>query len=470
MINNLKDGRLIVVANAEPYAHEYEEEQILRVPVPGGLTTAVSPLLKEGDIWIGWGRGQADFEVTNGKNIIGIWDKGYYLKRLKLSAKEKEGFYLGFSNRCLWPIFHSFTEKAHFSREFWEIYKKVNRKYVKAVKEELREGDYVWVHDYQLMLVPEDLRRLSERENIKIAFFLHIPWPSWECFRKIPWRKELMEGVLGSEVIGFHIKRYVTNFLECAEELGYKVDKKRRFVLSGQRKIFTLTAPIGIDYDFFHFHRNRRKVKKLRQDIGVENMVISVDRLDYTKGIKERLDAFEHFLAGNPEFLRKVILVQRLAPSRETIPEYEQIKREIDRKISEINGKYQTPEWMPIRHFYESVSQEEIISYYQPAKVALVTPLIDGMNLTAKEYIACQDPEDPGVIILSEAAGAAEQLKDIPLVNPYDVESVAQALKEALTMSLEERKERHKKLLHNVRKENVQWWGEQFLKKWLSLE
>jgi len=460
----MNSKRLIIVANAEPYAHEIAEGELVRVQIPGGLTTALSPLLGEGDLWIGWGRGGADFEPVDKRNIVKIREMGYYLKRVKLSRKEKEDFYLGFSNQCLWPVFHSFSEKAYFSREFWESYQKVNRKYVQQTKEELKEGDYVWIHDYQLMLVPEGLRKSLEGEKVKIAFFLHVPWPPWESFRKIPWRKELLEGVLGSDLVGFHIERYASNFLDCAEKLGYKADKRKKFILSEERKVFTLAIPLGINCSFFRAYRNTRKERKLWRDIGAENIVISVDRLDYTKGIRERLDAFEHFLAENKEFCQKVVLIQRLAPSRGAIPEYSQIKDGIDRKISEINGKYQTLDWVPIRHFFETLSQKEIISYYRSARVALVTPLIDGMNLTAKEYIASQDPEDPGVLILSEAAGAAEQLKDAILVNPYDVESVSRALKQALTMSLEERKERHKKLLHNVRRENIRWWRE----KWFS--
>lgn len=466
----LKGRRLIVVANAEPYAHEIEEEELVQIPVPGGVTTALAPLLKKDDLWIGWGRGGADFEVVDERNIMKIWDKGYYLKRVRLSPEERDNFYLGFSNQCLWPIFHSFNEKACFSGEFWKAYKEVNQKYTEAAREELKEEDYVWVHDYQLMLVPEDLRRLSTGKKTKIAFFLHIPWPSWESFRKIPWREELTRGILGSDIIGFHTERYVSNFLDCAEELGYSIDRKRKTVINEGRKISTTAIPLGIDYGFFSHYRNHRKVRKLQADIGTESLVISVDRMDYTKGIKERLNAFERFLADNEEFHQKVALVQRLAPSRNTIPEYGQIKSEIDQKISEINGKYQTPEWVPVRHFFESVSQKEIISYYQSAKVALITPLIDGMNLTAKEYIACQDPEDPGVVVLSEGAGAAEQLKDVLLVNPHDIKSVAEALKKALVMSLEERKERYQKLLRNVKKENAQWWKEQFLKKWFSLK
>lgn len=472
---NLKDSRLILVSNAEPYTHRWKNDEIIHEKLAGGLTSALDPLMKEtGGVWIAWGRGEADFEVLDSDEKIKVPDEsGYELKRIKLSEEEIEGFYLGFSNEILWPLFHSFPERVALDElssleKNWKIYRQVNQKYADAILKELEEGDLIWIHDYHLPLVPELVR--DERPDANIGFFWHIAWPSWEMFGRLPCRKEMMDGLSSSNIIGFHTALQAKNFLSCAEKMGRKMDKKGSRISSDWGKTKVVSFPLGIDYEWFNSLSKkkdfRERARKLRKEISAEKILLAVDRLDYIKGIPQRLKAFELFLEENPKFKEKVTLVQRIPPSRSSIDEYKSILRQIHKIVGRINGKFEKLSWTPVKSFHRFLpEQEQLIPYYSAADACLITSLRDGMNLVAKEFVACSDE---GVLILSEFTGAAEELEGAIRVNPHNAREVARGIKEALTMSADERRRRLGMLKKHVKGKDLKWWREKYMGEWLK--
>lgn len=465
----LKQKRLVLVSNGEPYKHFYQNQEIKQQKLAGGLTTGLDPMMQEDNgLWIAWGRGEADFEVVDQNNKIKVPDQaGYTLKRVQLSQEEKEGFYYGFSNEVMWPISHTFISKANFKKEYWQSYKKVNQKYAESVLEELEEDDLVWIHDYHLALVPGILK--EENSEAKTSLFWHIPWPAWEAFRTIPWRQEILEGMLSADFLAFHTDLFVYNFLACAQKIGAEVDFSEREVYYQGSKTKVESIPLGIDYQRFHKLSQDedylKQAKEVKESYDTEKLVFAVDRLDYTKGIEERLDAIDLFFEKYPEYRSRVSFVQRVAPSRTGIEEYQQMKDSIEKMVGEINGKYQKDEWQPIKYFYGSVPQEELLPYYKAADLGLITAAIDGMNLVAKEYLAVQDS---GVLLLSEFAGAAEYLDSAIKVNPYHTEELADSIYQGLEMSESEKKERLHKSQADLKQYDINWWRDHFLEQWLD--
>lgn len=467
MYPSLNKKRLVLVSNGEPYKHVFENQEIKQEKLAGGLTTGLDPMMQEAKgLWIAWGRGEADFEVVDQENKIKVPDdNGYTLKRIKLSEKEKNGFYYGFSNEVMWPICHTFISKANFKKEYWDSYKKVNKKFADNIKEELQEDDLVWIHDYHLALVPGFLAE----SDAKTSLFWHIPWPAWEAFRTIPWRQEILEGMLSADFLGFHTDSFVYNFLNCAKKIGAEVDFSAREIHYQGSKTRVESIPLGIDYQRMHNlaqdEEYLKRAKKVKENYTTEKLVFAVDRLDYTKGIEERLEAIRRFFEKYPEYQCKVTFVQRIAPSRTGIEEYQQMKDSIEKMVGEINGKYQKDEWQPIKYFYGSVPQEELLPYYKAADLGLITASIDGMNLVAKEYLAVQDS---GVLLLSEFAGAAEYLDSAIKVNPYDVEALADSIYQGLEMPETEREERVQTAQAALKKYDINWWRDHFLEMWLD--
>ncbi len=457
-------GKLILVSNREPYAHETVKGEIRSKQTIGGLVSALDPILQScKGVWVAWGSGSADRKVCDERCRVKIPPENpqYTLKRVWLSETERKRYYRGFCNEILWPLFHNFLEKVMFEPKYWKAYKRVNKRFAKAVLEESSGKPVIWVHDYHLALVPA---MVCDKNNAMCAYFCHIPWPSWEVFRTLPWRREILEGVLGSGLIGFHTERYVKNFKDCVEnEFGTKFEGDS-IEMEGKRS--TVKAfPIGIDYNEFDSTASLRKTqiatKILRKKLGAKILILGFDRLDYTKGILNRLGAFERFLEKYPRYRGKVVFVQLATPSRTKINEYRMMKREIDGVVGHINGRFQKPEWVPVRYFYRSSTREQLIAYYRAADIALVTPLVDGMNLVAKEYVASKGRTD-GVLILSEFAGAAERMKGAILVNPFDIEAVADAIKGAIKMPVKEKRERLQLLREKVKAEDVNWWFENY--------
>mgnify|MGYP006296736279 FL=1 len=462
-----EDNKLIVVSNAEPFTHVYQngEDEIKTVKRAGGLTTGLDPMMKNSsNLWIAWGRGEADFEVVNEENKVRVPDeeKGYELKRLKLSDDEQEGFYYGFSNETIWPICHSFPHKANLNGDHWEIYKKVNKRYADAVLEEYKEGDRVWVQDYQLALVPKFIR--NKEKNAKIALFWHIPWPPWEIFGILPWRKEIVTGLVASDFIGFHTPWLVHNFFDTVEKLGGGEGRQENYVRIGNQEANVKSIPLGIDLDFFSTsEKQKEEARKLKEAFQADTVVLSVDRLDYTKGIDIRVKAIEEFFLRYPKYKGEVTFIKRIAPSRGQVEEYQHMKENIEQLISQVNGKYQQEEWMPIRYFFRHLPQEKLIPYYLAADIGMVTPLVDGMNLVAKEYVATKDR---GALVLSEFAGAAETLTEAIQVNPYNTSEVADALKEALETPKVEQEEQFKQMKRKLKMMYVHWWRDRFFDEW----
>ncbi len=465
------DGKMIVVSNAEPYKHEEDQQgELACKEVEGGLTTAMNPQMRQsGGIWIAYGRGSHDFEVTDSRGKVSVPDfpdvseeEQYELKRLNFSNTQYEKFYRGYANRILWPICHSFPTKADLrkEREYWrEGYLPSNKEYARAVIKSYEPDDTIWVHDYHLALVPKLVR--NEIPEAKIGVFWHIPWPPWENFGKIPHRNKLLEGLSAADLIGLHLEKYADNLLRCADKIDANVDRgSSRFKLAGEQTQVG-AYPLGVDYDFFDGSTTDKQEEKIREKYNSDHIILGVDRQDYTKGIPERIRSFEKFVRKNPDYREKVTMVQRTPLSRTGIEEYQKEKSDINHRVSEFNGKNGSHDWTPINLFWGGVPQKELIAEYRAADIGLVTPGLDGMNLVAKEFIAAN--EEPKVLILSEFAGSSEQLDEAIQVNPYNTSEVANAIKTAIEMPEEEKKSRWRKLRKKVKEEDLQDWAEKFI-------
>ncbi len=466
-LNHLE--KIILVSNREPYIHEYANNDKIKVKKAfGGLVTALDPLMQEnGGTWIGWGSGSADFEVSNDEQKVKVPPntEKYTLKRIHLSEKEEALFYKGYANSVLWPLFHVFIEKMKTNKKSWKTYHKINQRFSDAILDEIDENTFIWIHDYHLALVPYFVKK--NVPNAKIAYFWHIPWPPWEIFGSLPQRNEILTGLLHTDVLGFHTESYKKNFLRCCKR---KPDAKLRnnFVHCNSQETKIIALPLGIDFSSFAGKGDddeiQKEVNRLKEANNVDSIILGIDRLDYTKGILNRLKAFEYFLESNQEFHEKVVLIQIATPSRYEIDEYFNMKKNIDETVGRINAKFRTENWTPVKYFFKRIPQSLLLAYYQVSDIALLTPLRDGMNLIAKEYIAARQKE--GMIILSEFAGASEQLNESIIVNPYDISSTAESLKTAITMPPEEKKNRFRELKTKVKKYNSSWWLNQFMQEW----
>ncbi|MFP4647250.1 MAG: trehalose-6-phosphate synthase [Candidatus Acetothermia bacterium] len=468
---NERDEKTIVVSNAEPYKHvEGEGGCPTCEEVEGGLTTAMNPQMREtGGVWIAYGRGEKDFEVTNSSGEVPVPDfpgvpeeNKYTLKRLRFPSSQYENFYRGYANRILWPICHSFPTKADLQKEhqYWaEGYLPSNKEYARAVIEVYEPGDTIWVHDYHLALVPKLIR--NEIPRAKIGVFWHIPWPPWENFGKIPHREQLLKGLAAADLVGLHLEKYAENLLRCAQEVGAELNSgANRFKLGGDETQVG-AYPLGVDYQFFDGTDTKGKEERIRGKYNYDYLIFGVDRQDYTKGIPERIRAFKEFIKSNPEYRENVGLIQRTPLSRTGIREYQLEKEKINREVSEFNGKFGNHEWTPIHLFWGGVPQEKLIAEYRAADVALVTPGLDGMNLVAKEFVASN--KDPKVLILSEFAGSSEELDGALQVNPYDAQEVSYAVKEAIEMPGEEKEKRWRRLREKVKTQDLPTWSASFL-------
>jgi trehalose 6-phosphate synthase/phosphatase len=381
-----------------------------------------------------------------------------------LSDEDIHLYYEGFSNKVIWPHFHYFTQYTTYKDEYWEAYQRVNEKFAEVVLAEIREDDFVWVHDYQLMLLPEMIRR--KFPDISIGFFLHIPFPSYEIFRMLPYRQAILEGVLGADQIGFHTFGYMRHFLSAAYRImGYEHHFGKLTV--GRRVVNVDVFPMGIDYDKYAYpeveDEEQEGMRRIREMTQSRKLVISIDRLDYTKGIPDRVKAFARFLEKYPEYSRKVSLVMIVVPSRSNVDQYKDLKQSVDTLVGEVNANYGTFDWVPIQYFYRSLNFAELTTLYKVADIAMITPLRDGMNLVAKEYVAAKEKNKEGVLILSEMAGAANELNTALLVNPQDTNEMVEALHTALEMPLEEQASRLERMQERIKKYTVKNWAETFM-------
>lgn len=467
-----KGGRLIVVSNRLPFAFRRDRRGSWRAePGSGGLVTALLPVLRDrGGTWIGW-PGVAEESPGLGTDLDEVSENaGYALKGVSLTAEEVRNFYEGFSNEIIWPLFHDMQLLCNFEPAYWRTYQEVNAKYARAVHAASGAGDFVWVHDYHLMHVATEMRRLKSRA--RVGFFLHIPFPSPDIFLRLPWRLSLIEALLQYDLVGFQTLRDRRNFLDCMRLLvkGAEVQGRGQVVqvLTDGRKVRVGNFPISIDFNAFLRQASAPEVaaraRELHALLPNRKLILGIDRLDYTKGIPLRLQAFQNVLARYPGLRERVSLIQVVVPSREDIQQYRDLRTEIERLVGKINASFVDPGgWVPVWYVHRSLSRRDLMAYYRAADIALITPLKDGMNLVAKEYCACSIEEDCS-LILSEFAGAAMQLeKGAILVNPYDVDGVADAIHRAFHMDARERRARMRRMRRSIRENDVFWWVDSFL-------
>lgn len=465
-------NHLIIVSNRLPIVLTRKKDAQWQLePGSGGLVTALAPVLRNrGGIWIGW-PGTAVEEKVEIDELLAIAtkDPGYALKSVFLTSEDKEKYYQGFSNEVLWPLFHDLQSLCNFRPDYWSAYQKVNGKFAQVIAQNSGEDDFIWVHDYHLMGVAKALRKLGT--NAKCGFFLHTPFPPLDIFFKLPWRFQILRALLEYDLIGFQTLRDRRNFVQCIRALitGIEIFGRGQVLTLrfGKRELRVGVFPISIDFNEFTKLAKTKEVadraRCIHEDIPDQQIILGVDRLDYTKGIPEKFEAFRNALTRFPDLQEKVVLIQVLVPSRKDIPKYLDLKTEIERLVGEINGQFTRSGWVPIHYIFRSLDRKELLAYYRTAEIGLVTPLKDGMNLVAKEYCA-SNLETDGVLILSEFAGATAQLqKGALLVNPHDIEGVAETIYQAFQMTTEEKRSRMKKLRQSVRKYNIFWWVNSFL-------
>ncbi len=433
-------------------------------PSPGGLVTALNPILKkQRGKWIGWIGCESDDSVQPKLDSL-AGEFPYDLTSVPLTEDEENHYYRGFSNESIWPLYHDLLGYCKFNRDDWDIYKDINRRFAEYSAHDLEPDEIVWVHDYQLMLTGEFLRE----QNIgnPLLFFLHIPFPSPDLFRRLPWRQEIIEALIQFDLLGFQTLRDRQNFVDCVcdllPEVGIRNYHHHSSLFIGNRRVRAGNWPISIDFDEFYNTARSKEVADAawvyHEHFGDRQIVVGIDRLDYTKGIPERFLAFERFLEKYPEMRSRVCFQQIMVPSRTHVPDYQDLKHLIESEVGRINGRFSEAEWVPIHDVYRSLDRNDLLARYRASEVALVTPLRDGMNLVAKEYCAsCVD--NRGVLILSEFAGAFEELGQHSIsVNPFDTEKTADAIYQALTMPEEERVRRIQALRESVKKNDVHAW------------
>jgi trehalose 6-phosphate synthase len=423
----------------------------------GGLVTALAPILKKCDgTWVGW-------TGVAGKSTRPFRFEGLKIRPIPVSEREEDAYYNHISNRTLWPLYHDAIRTPEFDHHYWRPYIAVNERFARATAEVAKRGDVVWIHDYHLQLVPRMLRNL--RPDLKIGFFLHIPFPPEELFAWLPWREQILNGMLGADVVGFQTHAAAQNFSRAAREYTEAEGTDQRLTL-GDREIRVGSFPVSIDFDWFEQEALREETvaeaKEIRRRLGARTMLLSVDRLDYTKGIDLRMRAFEMLLKGRYATVNDCVLVQIATPSREQAFEYAEMRTRIEQLVGRINGEFSGPGRVAVHYFRRNLRREELAAYYRAADVMLVTPLRDGMNLVAKEYVATRT-DNSGVLVLSEFAGAARQMKRALLVNPRDVEAMARTIHESMHLKPSDARQRMAILRTMVRRHDVYEWAEEFL-------
>lgn len=463
--------RLILVSNRLPVTvNKIGKEEFEFRQSTGGLATGLSSVYKNYEgFWMGW-PGLTSDELSEKeqyklKNQLQK-EKNY---PLFLSQKDLNNYYYGFCNKTLWPLFHYFTQYTRYPEKYWQAYKRVNLKFFRNLKDHLKEDDNIWIHDYHLMLLPEMIRR--EFPDVRIGYFLHIPFPSSEIFRLLPWKEEILKGLLGSDLIGFHTYSYVRHFLSSVLRiLGYH--KEFNEIKLENRTVKAELFPMGIDYKKYSqaplTKEVKNEIKNIKKRSNSNQIILSVDRMDYTKGIPERLRGFDYFLENNPQYQGKVTMIVIAVPSRTKIEKYEELKIEVNELVGDINGKYGTLEWTPVWFLFKSVPFERLTALYNMADVCLVTPLRDGMNLVSKEFVAAS--HDKGVLVLSEMAGSSYELSKAINITPTRKEEIGESILEALEMNENEQKERLNLMKNRIKNYDVIKWANSFIEKLVTLE
>ena len=471
-------GRLIMVSNRLPFLLSQDEGGAWTLlPGAGGLVSALEPVLRNrGGLWVGWPG--TTREVPHLRQLLrnATRDQGYGFRPVILSQREFEDYYQGYANESLWPLFHDLQSHCAFKPEYWHAYRDVNRRFAEVVADSASPADFIWVHDYQLGYVGQALRELGLGN--RLGFFLHIPFPPPDIFLKLPERNAFLKALLVFDLLGFQTQRDRRNFVQCVRTLVKNARVRAmgslHTVQVDDREVNVAAFPIGIDFRSFARRAAASGVadltRRVRGELAGRQIILGIDRLDYTKGIPQRLEAFRRLLMQHPDVQGRVNLIQVVVPSRRGMLKYEQLKEEIDRLVGEINGQFTRSGWVPVHYIYRSLSPEELLAYYRASDIALVTPLKDGMNLVAKEFCACSVGND-SVLVLSQFAGAAAQLgRHALVVNPYDVEQTAAAIYQAFVMPPEERRVRMRSLRRSVRAQDIFWWVDSFMRAAINKE
>lgn len=469
VLRQLADQLFIVVSNREPYVHRFEGEQIICETPPSGLTIALDPVVQAGGgVWVAHGSGDADRETVDAQDRVRVPpdSPNYLLRRVWLTKEEELGYYYGFANEALWPLCHIAYTRPTFNESDWHTYQLVNRRFAEAVLEEV--GDrraFVFIQDYHFAL----LSRFLKKPHIRTAQFWHIPWPNPEAFQICPWAEEILDGLLGNDLLGFHILYHCQNFIQTVERtIEAKIDYERSEITRGGMKTLVKPFPISVDFDAITEDakevRVQHQIAQFVQRYGLKNRLIGlgVDRIDYTKGIPERLQALNRFLERYPEFQGRLVFVQIGVPSRVHIGTYKQLNDEIDQLVESINWKYQREGWKPIVYIKQHTPATALRAWYRLARFCIVSSLHDGMNLVAKEFVASRVDED-GVLLLSHFTGAAREMTDALLMNPYAIDEVSLAIYRALSMEPSERKKRMMKMRLELREQNIYRWAAKVL-------
>jgi trehalose 6-phosphate synthase len=474
----LGDHRLIVVANREPYLHRYRNGGIECVPTVSGMVSALDPILRATDgVWIGHGSGDADRRTADARGRVRVPpdNPGYTLRRLWLTKEQEEGYYNGLSNMGLWPLCHQVFTRPEFDPDHWPIYRQVNELFAQAVLKEAGDDPaFVFIQDYHFGLLPRMLKDANAK--LIVAQFWHIPWPNQEVFQVFPWKEELLDGLLGNDLLGFHLRYHCLNFLDTVDRtIESKVDHERFAVRRGGKTTVVRPFPISIDFEehaaeaqspavdeqMDHWRRHLQRDDEL---IG-----IGIDRIDYTKGLLERFRALDLLLERHPEHRERLVFAQIGVPSRVHVPQYQHLDEELDRLVERINWKWCTDSWRPILFLKRQHGSVEMMALHRLAQFCVVSSLDDGMNLVAKEFVASRADED-GVLILSRFTGAGRELIDAVLVNPFAVDEIADAMHQALTMPDDERQKRMQRLRAQVAENNIYRWAGKLLSALLKFD
>jgi trehalose 6-phosphate synthase len=477
--DRLQDHKFLVVSNREPYQHRLVDGRIKCVPPASGMVSALEPIMRASNgIWIAHGSGNADGLTVDSEGHVAVppEDPSYTLRRVWLTQEQENGYYNGLSNAGLWPLCSQVFTRPEFDPSHWPIYRQVNELFAQAVLEEAGDGPaFVFIQDYHFALLP---RMIKERNpNLIVAQFWHIPWPNAEVFQVFPWKEELLDGLLGNDLLGFHLRFHCQNFLNTVDRtIEGRVDYERFEATRGGKTTVVRPFPVSIDFDW---HTSTaagpavdREMERWRQQLKLDDeqvLGIGIDRIDYTKGITERLRALDHFLEGHPEYRQRLVFVQIGVPNRVHVRQYQSVDHEIDTLVEDINRKWSTFAWQPITYLKRWHSQIEMMALHQLADFCLVTSLDDGMNLVAKEFVASRWDED-GVLILSQFTGAARELTNAIVVNPFAMDEVADAILQALDMPAEERRRRMQKLRGVIAENNIYRWAGKILSALLKFE
>lgn len=477
--DKIGDYKFILVSNREPYEHFFNKGKIDFKKGTGGLITALDPVMQAcNGTWFAFGRADADYKVTDDKNFVKVPpdEPLYNLKRIKLTKEEDIGYYYGYSNEALWPLSHSVFNRPIFRSEDWKLYEQVNKKIASAIMEEVgNKKAFVWIQDYHFCLLPKYLREMSQN-NLTIAQFWHIPWPSYETFRICPQKKDILEGMLANDLMGFQIQYHSNNFLDVlSREIEGKVNNENFSFEKGDHETFIRSYPISIDYEHINeiskSDTAKAETQALAEEFGLfdKKVIASIDRIDYTKGLPEKILAIDMLLEKHPELKGKIVFLQSGETSRILIQKYKAINDEINSLVEEINWKYSTDGWKPIIFVKQHLSFKQLLAYYLICDVFVVSSLHDGMNLVAKEFISTRYDEE-GMLVLSKFAGAASEFTDSVTINPFDREEFSEGLYNALTMPKEEKTKRMIKMRLIAQENNIFRWAGKILSDLFKLD